>query len=85
MDKPLIEGGVRLHRRSPRFGAKERRAAHPCAPLLTRETLLVENVPHLRDVTTMLSLPGTNGRLGFLDEKLGVELCAAHIPHPVAP
>jgi UDP-N-acetylglucosamine 1-carboxyvinyltransferase len=55
------------------------------AALLTAEPLLVQNVPHLRDVTTMLSLLGQMGVAVSLDEKLGVELRAANLDRPVAP
>jgi UDP-N-acetylglucosamine 1-carboxyvinyltransferase len=46
---------------------------------------VVQNVPHLRDVTTMLSLLGQMGVAVSLDEKLGVELRAANLDRPVAP
>ena len=85
MDKLVIEGGLRLKGEVAISGAKNAALPILCAALLTREPLTVENVPHLRDVTTMLSLLGQMGVAVSLDEKLGVELRAAEITQPVAP
>lgn len=56
MDKILIEGGRRLQGEVALSGAKN--AALPCiaASLLTGEEILLENVPHLGDVRTILNL-----------------------------
>ncbi len=85
MDKLIVEGGVRLEGEVAISGAKNSALPILCAALLTRETLQVANVPHLRDVTTMLNLLGQMGVAISLDEKLGVELCAADITNPAAP
>ncbi len=85
MDKLIVEGGVRLEGEVAISGAKNAALPILCAALLTRETLQIANVPHLRDVTTMLSLLGQMGVAVSLDEKLGVELCAADVTNPVAP
>ncbi len=44
----------------------------------------MSNVPHLRDVTTMLNLLAQMGVAVSMDEKLGVELAASNITDPVA-
>ena len=85
MDKLLIEGGARLTGDIAISGAKNAALPILCASLLTRDPLVIENVPHLRDVTTMLSLLGQMGVTVSIDEKLGVELRAAEIPRPAAP
>jgi UDP-N-acetylglucosamine 1-carboxyvinyltransferase len=85
MDKLVIEGGVRLAGEVDVSGAKNAALPILTAALLTSEPLLVQNVPHLRDVTTMLSLLGQMGVAVSLDEKLGVELRAASLDRPVAP
>lgn len=85
MDKLIIEGGVRLEGEVNISGAKNAALPILCASLLTSEPLRVENVPQLRDVTTMLNLLGQMGVSISVDEKLGVELCAADVRHPVAP
>ncbi len=56
MDKILIEGGRRLQGEVALSGAKN--AALPCiaASLLTGKEILLENVPHLGDVRTILNL-----------------------------
>jgi UDP-N-acetylglucosamine 1-carboxyvinyltransferase len=85
LDKLIIEGGLPLQGEADISGAKNAALPILCASLLTREPLHVENVPHLRDVTTMLNLLGQMGVTCALDEKLGVEVYAAEISRPVAP
>jgi UDP-N-acetylglucosamine 1-carboxyvinyltransferase len=85
VDKLVIEGGVRLEGEVAISGAKNAALPILCASLLTRDALTVENVPHLRDVTTMLNLLGQMGVAISVDEKLGVELRSAEINQAVAP
>lgn len=85
MDKLLIEGGERLRGEVRISGAKNAALPILCAALLTPDTLRVQNVPHLRDVTTSLSLLGQMGVDVELDEKLGIGLNAREIHNPVAP
>lgn len=85
MDKLIVEGGLRLEGEVAISGAKNAALPILCASLLTSEPLQVENVPHLRDVTTMLNLLGQMGVSVSLDEKLGVELRATDITRPAAP
>jgi UDP-N-acetylglucosamine 1-carboxyvinyltransferase len=56
MDKLLIEGGTPLSGEISVSGAKNAALPILTASLLTDEPLVVGNVPHLRDVTTMLNL-----------------------------
>ncbi|HSN39293.1 MAG TPA: UDP-N-acetylglucosamine 1-carboxyvinyltransferase [Burkholderiales bacterium] len=85
MDKLVIEGGAPLSGEIDISGAKNASLPILCAALLTGEPLLVRNVPHLHDVTTMLNLLIQMGVSISLDEKLGVELRAAGLNNPVAP
>jgi UDP-N-acetylglucosamine 1-carboxyvinyltransferase len=85
MDKLVIEGGVPLSGEIEISGAKNAALPILTAALLTDEPLVVQNVPHLRDVTTLLGLLGQMGVAISLDEKLGVELRAAELNNPVAP
>jgi len=85
VDKLVIEGGVPLSGEVRVSGAKNATLPILCASLLTTKPLVVTNVPHLRDVTTMLTLLGQLGVSISIDERLGVELSAAHIASPVAP
>jgi UDP-N-acetylglucosamine 1-carboxyvinyltransferase len=66
-------------------GAKNAALPILCAALLTRDTLRLENVPHLRDVTTMLTLLGQMGAGITVDETMAVELNAAPVENLVAP
>ena len=85
MDKLVIEGGVPLSGTVTISGAKNAALPILTAALLTGEALIVENVPHLRDVSTMLNLLMQMGVTTSLDEKGGVELRAEKITDPVAP
>ena len=84
MDKLVIEGGVPLTGEIGVSGAKNATLPILTAALLTGERLTVSNVPHLRDVTTMLNLLGQMGVAVSMDETLGVELAASNITDPVA-
>ena len=56
MDKLVIEGGVALHGETRISGAKNAALPIMCAALLSREPLMLTNVPRLNDVGTMLKL-----------------------------
>ena len=85
MDKLVIEGGVPLAGEVRISGAKNAALPILCAAILSGEPLRVANVPHLRDVTTMLELLAQMGVAVSIDDKLGVELNAAVLTNPVAP
>ena len=85
MDKLVIQGGVPLTGEVRISGAKNAALPILCAALLTRGTLRLQNVPHLRDVTTMLNLLAQMGVEVSLDEKLGVGLTAAKLHNLSAP
>jgi UDP-N-acetylglucosamine 1-carboxyvinyltransferase len=85
MDKLVIEGGIPLKGDVAISGAKNAALPILTAALLTDEPLHVDNVPHLRDVSTMLNLLMQMGVTTVLDDKGGVELRAAKITEPVAP
>jgi UDP-N-acetylglucosamine 1-carboxyvinyltransferase len=85
MDRLLIEGGAALSGEIAVSGAKNATLPIFTAALLSGEPLVVTNVPHLRDVTTMLNLLAQMGVTVAMNEKLGVELTARSIASPVAP
>jgi len=85
MDKLAIQGGIPLSGEVRISGAKNAALPILCASLLSAEPLVVANVPHLRDITTMIGLLAQMGVSVSVDEKLGVALDAADIPNPVAP
>jgi UDP-N-acetylglucosamine 1-carboxyvinyltransferase len=76
MDKLLIRGGRQLHGEVYISGAKNAALPELCACLLTAEPVILQNVPRLQDVSTMLKLirnmgvevqhqigPGSDGRV----------------------
>jgi UDP-N-acetylglucosamine 1-carboxyvinyltransferase len=85
MDKLLIRGGVPLSGEVRISGAKNAALPIMCAALLSAVPLRLANVPHLRDVTTLLNLLGGMGVAVSLDEKLGLELDAGRLHTPLAP
>ena len=85
MDKLLIRGGVPLRGEVRISGAKNAALPIMCAALLSAAPLRLANVPHLRDVTTLLNLLGGMGVSVSLDEKLGLELVAGRVHTPLAP
>jgi UDP-N-acetylglucosamine 1-carboxyvinyltransferase len=85
VDKLLIRGGVPLSGEVRISGAKNAALPIMCAALLSAEPLRLANVPHLRDVTTLLNLLGGMGVAVSLDEKLGLELDAGGLHTPLAP
>ncbi len=56
MDKLLIKGGKALNGTVTISGAKNAALPELCAALLTADTVTLENVPGLQDVSTMLKL-----------------------------
>ncbi|HEY7673679.1 MAG TPA: UDP-N-acetylglucosamine 1-carboxyvinyltransferase [Burkholderiales bacterium] len=85
MDKLIIHGGVPLSGEIRVSGAKNSALPLMCAALLTREQLTLSNIPHLRDVTTMLRLLAQMGVEVSLDDRLGLTLRAERPPEPLAP
>jgi UDP-N-acetylglucosamine 1-carboxyvinyltransferase len=85
MDKLIIQGGVPLSGEVRISGAKNAALPLMCAALLTEEELTLSNVPHLRDVSTMVRLLSQMGVEVSLDDKLGLSLRAARLSDPVAP
>ncbi|HYA46292.1 MAG TPA: UDP-N-acetylglucosamine 1-carboxyvinyltransferase [Burkholderiales bacterium] len=85
MDKLVIQGGVPLAGDVRVSGAKNAALPLMCAALLTAEDLTLSNVPHLRDVSTMVRLLSQMGVEVSLDDRLGLSLRAARLSEPVAP
>jgi len=85
VDKLVIQGGVPLAGDVRVSGAKNAALPLMCAALLTAEDLTLSNVPHLRDVSTMVRLLSQMGVEVSLDDRLGLSLRAARLSEPVAP
>jgi UDP-N-acetylglucosamine 1-carboxyvinyltransferase len=85
MDKLAIHGGRRLDGEIRISGAKNAALPILAATLLSADPVRVLNVPHLQDITTMIELLGSMGVDVLIDERLGVEACAAHVGNFTAP
>jgi UDP-N-acetylglucosamine 1-carboxyvinyltransferase len=85
MDKLVIQGGVPLSGEVRVSGAKNAALPLMCAALLTADELTLSNVPHLRDVSTMVRLLSRMGVEASLDDRLGLSLRAASLSDPTAP
>lgn len=85
MDALLIHGGNPLAGEVRISGAKNAALPILTASLLTAEPLKLANVPHLRDISTMLALLGHMGVRVTLDDRNQVTLLGESIPHKEAP
>jgi UDP-N-acetylglucosamine 1-carboxyvinyltransferase len=85
MDKLAIQGGTRLDGEIRISGAKNAALPILCAGLLTADTLRLENLPKLKDISTSLTLLGHIGMQVSLDDKSSVDLQAAHLHTLEAP
>src|SRR5580700_1316814 len=87
MDKLVIRGGNPLLGTIRVSGAKN--AALPCmaAALLTDEPVILENIPHVRDIETTRKLLATMGaevELGYGRAQHRTTLCCRNLPSPEA-
>ncbi|MFN3751983.1 MAG: UDP-N-acetylglucosamine 1-carboxyvinyltransferase [Thiobacillus sp.] len=85
MDSLLIHGGNPLAGDVRISGAKNAALPILTASLLTAEPLKLANVPHLKDISTMLALLGHMGVRVTLDDTNQVTLSGESIPHKEAP
>ncbi len=84
MDQLVITGGLPLAGEVEVSGAKNAALPILCASLLTARPLVVDNVPELRDVGTLLRLLGGMG-VSVERASRRVTLCAEHLKEAVAP
>ncbi len=85
MDKLAITGGTMLSGTVAISGAKNAALPILAGTLLATEPVTIGNVPHLRDVTTMLSLLQMMGVQVTIDDKEGIEIDAADVDRRQAP
>lgn len=85
MDKLLIEGGATLSGNVTISGAKNAALPILAGTLLASDPVTVSNVPHLKDVTTMLSLLQMMGAQVTVDDQLKVEIDARGVDRLEAP
>jgi UDP-N-acetylglucosamine 1-carboxyvinyltransferase len=85
MDKLQISGGRVLEGEVRISGAKNAALPILAGALLTDEPVIIGNVPHLQDVTTMIELLGRMGASVTIDEKMRVEVDASSVKEYSAP
>ncbi len=85
MNKLLIQGGVTLNGEVRISGAKNAVLPILAATLLAEGTSIVQNVPHLHDVTTTVALLGSMGVSVTVDETMSIEVDASTLTTQVAP
>lgn len=85
MNKLNIIGGHSLQGEVHISGAKNAALPILAASLLAVDQVMVTNVPHLRDVTTMIELLGQLGAQIIVDEQLNIQIDSNSVKELVAP
>jgi UDP-N-acetylglucosamine 1-carboxyvinyltransferase len=85
MDKLIIHGNVPLNGEIRISGAKNAALPILAATLLSGAKIQISNIPHLQDVSTMMSLLGQMGVRLTLDERSTIEVDAGNITSLYAP
>lgn len=85
MDKLIINGGKPLFGDVNISGAKNAALPIMAATILSTDNVTLANVPHLKDVTTMMELLGQLGAKLVVEEKMQVSVDASAINNLVAP
>lgn len=85
MDKLVINGNKPLFGEVVISGAKNSALPIMAATLLATDNVTISNVPHLKDVTTMMELLGQLGAELTVDEKMNVQVDASKVNEFVAP
>ena len=85
MDKLLITGGARLEGEVIISGAKNAALPILAGTLLASEPVTISNVPHLKDVTTTITLLQSMGAAVTFDDKLNVEVDVSSVNEYRAP
>ena len=88
MDKFLIEGGMPLEGRVRISGAKNAALPAVAAALLTEESVILQNVPRVRDIATLRQLLeelGVDSSLTHEEHGNRIEIAARRLLNPVAP
>lgn len=85
MDKLLIEGGKVIDGEVSISGAKNSALPILSACLLTKGTISIGNLPHLQDITTMISLLSQMGIEPLYTDAMRIELSAKNLHNTLAP
>jgi len=85
MEKLIIKGGVPINGEIKISGAKNAALPILAATLLSGAPIQLSNIPHLQDVTTIVSLLGQMGVNIMLDERSNIEVQATSLSSFHAP
>ncbi len=85
MEKLIIQGGKKLNGEIIVSGAKNAALPIMAGTLLTAHPVLISNVPHLKDITTMMELLGRLGATLIVDEKMSVQIDTSSVHNVQAP
>jgi UDP-N-acetylglucosamine 1-carboxyvinyltransferase len=85
LDKLQIQGGQPLEGKVVISGAKNAALPILAGTLLAAEPITISNVPHLKDVTTTISLLQMMGVKVTIDDQLNVEVDASDVSRREAP
>ena len=84
MDKLIIEGGHSLNGYLSSSGAKNSALPLLGSSLLLEGKLTLSNIPHLKDVTTIIEVLGSMGANITLDDDMNLEINTSDLKHQVA-
>lgn len=79
MEQLIIKGGIPLSGEIKISGAKNAALPILAASLLSNAPIQISNIPHLQDVTTIVSLLGQMGARITLDERSSIEIDASQL------
>lgn len=85
MEKLIIKGNIPLNGEIKISGAKNAALPILAGTLLSNEPIQISNIPHLQDVTTIVSLLGQMGVHITLDERANIEVDAGPLASFHAP
>lgn len=85
MDKLIIQGNIPLNGEIRISGAKNAALPILAGTLLTAAPVHISNIPHLQDVSTIMSLLGQMGVRLTLDETSNIEIDAGNVTSYYAP
>ncbi len=85
MDRLLIRGGAPLQGQVRASGAKNAVLPILAGSMLADDPVTIENVPHLNDVTTTMSLLGRMGAHLTVDERMNIEVDSRELSEFYAP
>lgn len=85
MDKLIIQGNIPLNGEIRISGAKNAALPILAGSLLTASPVRISNIPHLQDVSTIMSLLGQMGVRLTLDERSNIEIEASKVTSFNAP